>query len=220
MEPRLAIVVGMTSEARVAAAPLVLVGGGSAARVQELLEQAGPLDAVLSFGIAGGLAPGVKPGDLIVAAGVVASGEHFICDARWTASLGQKLPGARRGVLAGADEAIVSPEAKRALHQKTGALAVDMESHGAARFARAKGLPFAVLRAVADPQKRAIPVSALAGFKPDGSADVLAVLAALARRPQDLPGLIHTGLDAQKAMKSLLRCRRLLGAGFGCDDLA
>ncbi len=62
-------------------------------------------------------------------------------------------------------------------------LAVDMESHGAARFAENWGLPFAALRAIADPQHRALPPAAMVGMKPDGSADIKAVLRGAGPQP-------------------------------------
>ncbi|HUO55058.1 MAG TPA: phosphorylase [Rhodoblastus sp.] len=218
---RIAVVVGMTSEARVAAVgpDLTIVGGGSAARVEELLAAVGPLDAVLSFGLAGGLDSGLRPGDLVAAHEVVSAEGAFSCHPGWARHLARSLAGARDGVLLGVDAPILTPHDKARLLRETGALAVDMESHGAARFAYAKGLPFAVLRAISDPQQRAIPPAALAGFRPDGSADAGAVLAALARSPGQLPALIRTALDARAAMAALFRGRRRLGALFGFDQV-
>ena len=93
-----------------------------------------------------------------------------------------------------------------------------MELHGAARFAENWGLPFAALRAIADPQHRTLPPAAMVGMKPDGSADLKAVLAALARSPRQLRGLIQTAFDARAGMAALLGSRRLLGAFFGFED--
>ncbi len=50
--------------------------------------------------------------------------------------------------------------------------------------------------------------------------DVMAVLAALAGRPYELPALIRTGLEAETAFRALLRGRQLLGPtlrGPGAD---
>jgi hopanoid-associated phosphorylase len=225
---RLAIVVGMKSEAHIADAglDLTIIGGGSAAQVEAGLarahrrakSQGRPLQGVLSFGIAGGLAPYLRPGDILLPDTVYEGAKAYSCHAGWTRKLARHLPKAHVGTLLGVDEPILTPAHKRRLHGDHGALAVDMESHGAARFAALHGLPFAALRAIADPQRRAIPSAAMAGFRPDGSADVKAVLAALARRPSQLGGLIRTAFDAQAGMSALLRSRRLLGASFGFDD--
>ena len=216
MSPRIALVVGLKQEAKAAAAPLTIVGGGSARRTYELLGRAGPIDAVMSFGIAGGIAPGRKAGDIILADRIIAGDNTFDVDTRWLGHL-SRMPGAHIGPLAGVNEMIGCRHLKARLHRETGALAVDMESHGAARYARDRGIPFVALRAVADPHHRALPHSALVGMNPDGSTNVAAVLGRLARRPGDLPGLIQTAREASAAMRSLLRCRRLLGELFGFD---
>lgn len=216
MSPRIALVVGLKQEARAAATPLTVVGGGCAKRVYKLLEDVGPIDAVMSFGIAGGIAPGQKPGDVILADRVIA-GEVFPADSRWLSALSRQIPDTRVGALVGVDEMIGSRDLKARLHQKTGGLAVDMESHGAARFARERGIPFVALRAVSDPHHRALPSAALVGMNPDGSTNVPAVLRALAKSPGELPGLIQTAREAGAAMRALVRCRRVLGEFFGFD---
>lgn len=228
VSPRIAIVVGMKSEARIAAAgaDLTIIGGGSAAQVEHGLARAHhrakadgrPLHGVLSFGIAGALAPHLRPGDILLPHAVHVGAKSYLCHAGWTGKLSRHLPHAHGGALLGVDQPILTPEHKRRLHGAHGALAVDMESHGAARFAAANGLPFAALRAIADPQGRAIPAAAMAGFKPDGTADILAVLAALARSPGQLGGLIRTAFDARAGMAALLGSRRTLGNFFGFDD--
>jgi len=216
VSPRIALVVGLKQEARTAAAPLTIVGGGCAKRTYKLLEEAGPVDAVMSFGIAGGIAPGHKAGDIILADRVIA-GEIFSTDPRWLKTLSRKIPDSRIGALVGVDQGIGCRRHKARIHAETGALAVDMESHGAARYAHERGLPFIALRAVADPHHRALPQAAMVGMNPDGSTNVPAVLRELAKRPGDLPGLIQTAREAGAAMRALLRCRRLMGDLFGFD---
>jgi adenosylhomocysteine nucleosidase len=226
--PRIAIVVGMKAEGRIAnvGRDLTIVGGGSAAQVEDGLSRAmhqaksqgRPLQGVLSFGVAGGLAAHLRPGDLVLPHAIHAGEEAYPCHKGWVGSLAQRLPKAYSGALLGADAMVGTPDAKRRLHRAHDALAVDMESHGAARFAQSWGLPFAALRAIADPQHRALPPAAMVGMKPDGSADVKAVLAALARSPAQLRGLIQTAFDARAGMAALLGSRRLLGAFFGFED--
>ena len=60
----------------------------------------------------------------------------------------------------------------------------------------------------------------LAGMRPDGGMDVLAVICALAKRPYELPALIRTALEAETAFRALFRGRQALGgalAGLGPD---
>ena len=66
----------------------MIVGGGQSERLAADLEAAiaGGARRLLSFGVAGALAPGLRPGDLVVAEGVIDGGERIECDAVWTAA--------------------------------------------------------------------------------------------------------------------------------------
>ncbi|PTS74141.1 phosphorylase, partial [Sphingomonas sp. HMWF008] len=119
--------------------------------------------------------------------------------------LARHLPDAHRGCIIGADSIIVSAAEKAALYAKTGAIAVDMESHIAARVAERHNLPFAILRTISDTADHALPPAALVGMKPDGGVALGAVLASVARNPAQLPALIRTGRDAGAAFASLRR---------------
>ncbi len=94
-----------------------------------------------------------------------------------------------------------------------------MESHIVARIAARHGLPFAVLRVVADPLDHNLPPAALVAMRPDGTTDVGACLRSLARQPGQLPALVRVAFDTRRAMAALLRCVELLGPGLGLRDL-
>lgn len=215
----LLVVAGLAAESRIAAGPgiVTVAAGGIAARLKDLLaaEIDRGVQAILSFGIAGGLDPRLRPGSLVVARWVDDGGTRHAADEGWAAALARALPNGTLAGLAGSDEAVCNAKAKAGLHARTEAVAVDMESHIAARFARRHGLPFAALRIVADPALRVVPKAALVGLKPDGSTDVGAVLRALARNPRELPALMRTALDADAAFRELRALRRRLGTGLG-----
>jgi hypothetical protein len=127
-----------------------------------------------------------------------------------------------RGVLAGAEEVVVAQARKAALHMRTGAAAVDMESHIAAAYADEAGLPFAALRVISDPASRALPAIAMSAIKPNGDIDLRKVLRGVARNPMSLRALVSTGIDFNRALRSLRGCRGfLLGGevGFVTADL-
>lgn len=217
-------VTGLRTEARIAAAAGVttLSCGGDAARLALRLQAS--LDsgarAVISFGIAGGLAPDLTPGSIIVADAVSDGETLWPTHEAWRGRLRAVLPGSAGGTLLGSDRAIAVADRKAALHEAHRAVGVDMESHVAARLAAQHRVPFAALRIVADPAGRSLPRAALIGMKPDGTADVVAVLAALARRPRELPALIRTALEVRTALASLARCRRSLDPLFGLGDVS
>ncbi|MBV8209888.1 MAG: hypothetical protein JO133_07470, partial [Burkholderiaceae bacterium] len=116
--------------------------------------------------------------------------------------------------LAGVDAPLLHPADKVRLHESTGAVAADMESHHAARITLRAGRPFAALRVIADPAERTVPTAAAVGMRPDGRVNVVAVLFSLLRDPRQLPALVRVALDARVAIQTLARCRRELGTAF------
>ena len=132
-----------------------------------------------------------------------------------------KLPSAQVGAIVGSDTIMATAAQKHALHAQTGAIAVDMESHIAARVAARHNLPFAIVRVISDTADEALPPAALIGMKPDGSMALGAVLASLARNPAQLTALIRTGIHAGHAFHALRRVGDVLGSlGIGlADDL-
>lgn len=197
------VAVGLASEAALLPpGTRVLISGGDAARLAALLD-ALPRDVtgVLSFGIAGGLAPAVRTGEVLVA-GALYAGEVFTPDAAWAEALAGRT-GATLAPLAASDTLLADAAAKRALHARTGAVAVDMESGAVARFAATRGLPFAVLRAVADGPTDALPRAAWHALTPDGRPALWPVLAGLSRRPWELPALIRLGRASARAHAAL-----------------
>lgn len=175
--------------------------------------------AIVSFGIAGGLAPGLSAGTPLVGRAIIAQdGQHFECDRSWAQGLANALGGAPIVDIAGVDVPIADPAHKRALHVATGAVAVDMESHIAARFAAAHNLPFVAFRVVADPAERQLPHAALVGLRDDGGVAIGAVLQSVWREPRQIPHLIRTALDTRAAFASLFRGRKMIAGGFGFRD--
>jgi hopanoid-associated phosphorylase len=211
-------VAGLAFEASIAQGPGVrVVYGQNRVRLVEEIDRLARAGAsgIISFGVAGGLAPGLHAGGLLVAASIItANGRHTTCP-DWSRALLTALPFARLGDIAGVDETVLSTAGKAALWNATGAEAVDMESHVAAKIAAEYKLPFVALRAVLDPAHRAIPSSALAGTRDDGVTDAGAVLKALVRRPREWGAMARLAQDARKANGALLRSRRALGPYFG-----
>jgi len=99
--------------------------------------------------------------------------ECFPTDRAWARALLDALPGALHAEIIGADAPVAHPLEKRRLHVRTGAVAVDNESHVAARIAAAYRIPFAACRAVIDPAHSELPPAAVTGLRHDGTADVL-----------------------------------------------
>jgi hopanoid-associated phosphorylase len=227
LHPVLAIT-GLAFEARLAAGPGVVTirAGGDPARLRAMLEARSKPEcrAVISIGIAGGLDPALVPGDVIVATGIAAPDRRHAASMDIARGLAARLSSHPKQVLladlAGVDEAVMSPHAKRALRSATGALAVDMESHIAAAYAARHGLPFAAVRVVCDPADRALPDLVAAALRPDGAVSLPGVLGGLMRRPMQFFAMTQLARDAAAGFRALRHCRDLLGHGFGMPNVA
>lgn len=215
--------VGMGFEAKIAAGPGVLVVCRDFRRdLANVIESAVSQGyrGVISFGVAGGLAADLRTGDWVVASAVLDAHVPHATDAAWSNSLVATIPGAIYAPILGVDAPVAEPAMKRKLHKTTGACAVDMESHVMGRLAAAHGLAFAAVRVIIDPAERQIPSAALLGMRPDGGANVWAVLRDLVARPSQLLLLVRIAVDAFAARAELLRVRRLLGPHFRLADIA
>ena len=169
---------------------------------------------IISFGIAGGLAPNLVAGDWIVGSTVRTGQEHYPTDRAWSQRILEAVPGAVHADIIGVDAAITEPSEKRRLHAETGAAAVDMESHVAARIAAAHRIPFASCRVIMDAAHKSLPPAAMVDLHDDRTPNVLAVLRSLLKQPSQLSALVHTALDARVARSALRRGRHRLGAQF------
>ena len=218
--PRHAGVVAVTClalEARVARGPGVSVLCNHSLELASSLRAriAGGVSGIISFGIAGGLAPHLSPGDWVVASGVRNGDELIATDRPWSQRLLDILPRAVHAEVAGADSVVVSAIEKRDLHQETGAAAVDMESHIAAKIAAEHRIPFVACRVIIDPAHRTLPPAATLGLRLDGTPDVPAVFRSLRRKPGQFPDLVRIASDAYIARRALRSGRRQLGVGMG-----
>ncbi|NPT37182.1 phosphorylase [Paraburkholderia xenovorans] len=214
------MVTGMAFEARIARGEGVEVVYAARA---DLLEQAlsaavaRGCSGIVSFGTAGGLAPDLQPGSVIVADAVEGPFGRLPTDRRWADRLAAALAvgplsgRVRRGLMAAVAAPLVSAGDKDVLHRSNGALAVDMESHIAGAKAAAHGVPFAVCRAIVDPAWRTLPSAATAGLRDDGSTALAPILRELLRQPSQLGALIQVAIDARAARISLVEARRAMG---------
>jgi adenosylhomocysteine nucleosidase len=210
-------VTSLALEARIALGPGVSVICSPGSQLAAVLESAVArgVSGIISFGIAGGLAPGLRPGDWIAASAIRAGEQLFPTDRAWTRCLLEKLPAALHAEIVGTDAPVAESCEKRALHARIGAAAVDTESHIAARIAAAHQVPFAACRVVIDPVDACLPPAALVGLRPDGTADIAAVFRSVLKQPGQIPDLVRTALDARVARSALYAGRQMLGAGLG-----
>jgi nucleoside phosphorylase len=273
----LGIVTGIAAEASLLRNPAhrVACSGGrpdiAARQARDLIDQGATM--LISFGIAGGLDPGLPSGALIVADAVVTDDGRYPADAGWAAALGYSItpadhsitptlalprqgggegnsdhvrslllpaaggrfpryatrgasrpgreedgrrgepiqPTIRLGAIYGGTAIVFDIAEKARLHAQTGALAVDLESGPVARVAVEAGVPFAALRAIADPAWRGLPPAALLALDEGGRPRLAAVFGSIVKNPVQIPGLIATALATRAALSALLRAGGVLG---------
>jgi len=183
--------------------PIALSGAtaeGAERAVQQLL-RAG-VRAVVSFGVAAGLDPALRPGEIVLPERVVQGERVFATDPALRAWLGGRT-GAVGGSLLHSDALVASGGEKRRLFEATGCAALDMESGSAARMADEACLPFAALRAVCDPAWRDLPPAAVCAIGADGRIDAVRLAVSLLRYPSQLPVLFALARDAAAARRAL-----------------
>ena len=208
-----AVIVGLRTEARLAL-PLgvpVYIGGGTAAGAVEATRRAltGAASALISLGLAGGLEPALRPGDVIVPEAVLADGVFF----RGDPVLGQTLGGMTPHRILGAASVVADVLSKQRLRGETGAAAVDLESGAVARLATERGLPFAALRVICDPAERALPPAALVALNRRGAIGMFRLLGSILAHPAQLPGLLALARDAALARRALAQRIASIAAG-------
>lgn len=226
--PRFVAVTGLAFEARIVAGPgVTVVCGGGQIQLRRSLEAAirKGCHGVLSFGIAGGLASHLKPGACVVARNVISEHGRYPSDSAWAQSLigmvqgrTSRFAGLQRvsfGDIVGSDVPVASVDTKRKLHAATGAVAVDMESHVAARIAVEHRVPFAAFRVVTDPWDRALPPAALVATNAEGGVDFQAIMRSLVEQPGQVSMLFRLALDSWTARRALVPSRRFLGPNLG-----
>jgi adenosylhomocysteine nucleosidase len=203
-------------------ASLTYVSGGSGVRARRGAEELWRQGAagLVSFGFASGLAPILRPGDVVVAESVVLpSGDTIPTDVGWRAALMRRLCGSglnvREARIAGSDEPLVSASAKRRAFQATFAAALDTESHAVAEVALSAGLPLLVVRAIAEPAEAMRPPVAFAGTSADGRTRSLAVVGHLAVRPWQIPAAWRFSRHGRLALDALRQV-----AALGPEPLA
>ena len=215
------VVTGLAREARILRSPdaKIVIGGGSNLETKIANGLGADVHGIISIGIAAGLSTDLKSGDCVVAKEVAFGAERTPTHMAWTQNLLLRLPNAFPGTIVGTDHILADAQSKAILRANTRALAADMETHIAMHAAKAKQIPFAALRIISDAHDHVLPPAALVAMRPNGGINYGAIILSLLMRPQQLPALMQTAREANKAFAALLRCRNLLGSRFGFPDL-
>lgn len=221
LSPSLGVICGMQSEVRAlggwARDPQIIVAVTGArperaeAHARRLVTEG--CRALLSWGVAGGLDPALEPGDPVAAAEVMTEdGERWALSPELKIAVAAAFPSPGQGagkeggaVFLGVNRMVLTIDEKAALRARTGAVALDMESHRVARVAAEAGVPLVTLRAIGDPAGRALPRLVEVALDEDGRPRLGTVVAALLRRPGDIRALLRVKRDTDMALTTLAR---------------
>jgi adenosylhomocysteine nucleosidase len=157
------------------------------------------VNAVVSFGFAGGLDPALRPGAVIIPTSVLSGATTYSADP----ALAERFGGLTGHRLIAGRVAAVDAATKSYLHATTQAHAIDLESGSVARIALAHGLPFVVVRAISDSAATSLPPAALLALDGQGRINLIRVLGSLLRQPSQLPSLLRLASDAARARRAL-----------------
>jgi adenosylhomocysteine nucleosidase len=201
---KIGFITGLTAEARWLrnAGFMIKVGGGTpygAEQAAEALAAEGA-QGLISFGLAGGLKPGLMAGSIVVPSAVLEGNRVYPADYALMAFLG----GSTGAPIYAGQKIAETAHDKQLIFRRSRPDAVDLESGAVARVAQARGLPFAVLRAVADPWDADLPPAAMTALNDDGRLNFAAIALSLLRRPGQIKGLIALGNATKSARAALL----------------
>jgi nucleoside phosphorylase len=190
---------------------LVQAGPGPERARRALLAAASrfSVGAAWSLGFAGGLVDTLRPGDLVCPGLVLKddgrAGQAFhVAPARAAVLAALSAAGIplADGSLLSVDAPLRTPEAKRAAHRRTGAVAVDMEAAGVAEAAGRLGIPWLAIKGVVDAAGEPLPPFLAGCTTPRGDLRWRGVLACLAvgSRRQALGRLTRASRRAARAL--------------------
>lgn len=202
------------------------MGVENATRASEWLLANGA-SALLSWGLASGLNPGLPAGSVLLPQRIRVDQalpgkkppnlQYLATDKSWRRWLLGRLQTdflVSSGDMLCCDRLSTGKNAKQDLYEASGAGAVDMSSAAVGWVARQAGLPFAVLRVVADPAGLALPRPLQRAMDTQGRVSLARLMPALLLRPQDCGLLLKFGRHSRAGLATLRRLAGTLHADF------
>ncbi len=181
------------------------VGAEKAMRETTGLLAEGQTTHLIICGFGGGLTAQITPGSLLIAERVLDATEDASAPPKAYRPDGRMLERAQGpcGALVTGGKVLTTPDEKRALHARTQAQMVDMETVGAVRAADAAGVPWLAVRVATDSLEESLPFDFNALADAEGNVDRSRVVLAALTHPWKIPALIRLGSHSALAAKNL-----------------
>lgn len=223
---RLIVITGTKREAAcfedhtVGSGDKVLCSGARATRLSSIVEQELQNDycALVSFGLAGGLVNDLAPGMLVIPSkisdrtGAIRRVNSNARNILIETLVDNNIAWVDR-LVCGVNKPLTTPAEKEALHLLNNADVVDMESHIAGEIAEKAGMPWLVIRAIADHSSNTIPRVATNSVMENGAISAKNLLIGSLGRPSEIPALISL---ARNSLNGLSVLRRVVPLFLGC----
>lgn len=167
---------------------------------------------LMSWGCAAALSPNLQSGNLVLADGLIdAEGITLTVNVDWYKQVkialeklgGQTNFALRSGDLLESKTLVSTSHDKQQLHDKTHAVALDMESIAVAKVSKAHDLPFLAIRAIADPVTMNLPAAVSHALNEQGDVELSKLLRFVLTHPAELKGLIVLGRQFNAAKNTL-----------------
>ncbi len=189
------------------------MGAANAGTAARRVFDRSPAAAALSVGVAAGLSPHLRSGDVLVGDRVILARETATAPAsfpsdpalqEWALRL-LRRSGDRHecGGIVTVERIILSAEEKRRLAAQSGAIAADMESAAIAAAATARAIPFLAIRVILDPAHEDLTIAFERFLDRRGEPRWLNLSLYLLGHPLSLPSLIGLGLRTRAACARL-----------------
>ena len=171
------------------------------------------------FGVSGGLNPRLKTGDMVFADAVFEEqddefsliwkkyGSHFEETFKCIAAKGLPI---QRGPIITARKPVLDTAGKRALFDRTNALAVDMETAAVVRAANQSGLSFFAIRSICDPADVFVPEALFQCVDEKGAPRLFHLLWRIIQKPSLIFNLVSMKRNFDAALTGAAHVRHCL----------
>lgn len=175
-------------------------------------------EAIISFGLCGGLGPNTQVGQIFVYDRVVTPNEILSCNEKWRNRLILKDTSSyhQAGCWSSGEFNTANDQKERKqLFETYGCEVIDDETRWTAEFSKSRNIAHIGLRVVSDGAEDNLPPAVVNAIKPDGTINVLAVLISVIGDPEQVSAMLKTAEEYAVSLLKLDATAKTVGPYFG-----